>query len=83
MVDCLGTFSTRRMSRAIEFERDQARRRGEGTGAARIDDLEDLAAVGAVPGTSVASETLPQVGCRAAKAVRQMRRTMFCKNRGQ
>ena len=61
------------------------------TAAARIDDLEDLAAVGAVPGTSVASETLPEVGCRATKAVRQadpggpsgleaVRRTMFRRN---
>ena len=55
----------------MEFERDQAQLRGEGTGGARIDDVEDLAAVGAVLGTSVASETLPKVGCRATKAVRQ------------
>ena len=82
------------MSGAIEFERDQAQRRGEGTAAAPIGDVEDLAAVGAAPGTGVASETLPEVGCRATKAVRQadpggpsgleaVRRTMFCKNGGQ
>lgn len=35
-------------------------------------DVEDLAAVGVVLGTSVwPSETLPEVGCRAKKAVSQ------------
>ena len=47
----------------------------------RIGDVEDLAAGGAMPETSTASETLPEVGCRATKAVRQMRRTYVLQER--